>query len=131
MVRLDPPSTLVPYEDFHQLRLHYAVGWHDDAVGHALNTAHFVIDVHDRNIRRNKPKPSNDVAFRGASVKRTEDLGMSLRERGCAIHDHPEKIRKRYLRREMPGVSIPIAGVPGDNLICNHGPDLRFRRGIL
>jgi len=88
--------------------------------------AHFVIDVHDRNIRRNKAKPSNDVTLGGASVKRIEDLGMSLREGGRATHDHSEKIRERRVRRELPGVGMPIAGVPGDNLICNNGADLPF-----
>jgi hypothetical protein len=41
VIRLDPPSTLAPYEDFHQLRLDYAIGRYEDATRHRLDAAYF------------------------------------------------------------------------------------------
>lgn len=107
VIGLDPPSTLAPYEDFHQLRLHYAIGRYDDATRHRLHTAHFVVYVDDRNIGSDEANASDEVVFGGAFVERVEDFGMSLRTGGRAVHYIPKEIREGRIRRGTLGERRP------------------------
>src|SRR5436305_11811292 len=63
VIRLDPPPTLPAHEDFHQLRLHDAIRQHDDAARHGLHSAHFVVDIEDREIRSNEANAEDVVMF--------------------------------------------------------------------
>src|SRR4051812_43342552 len=39
MIGLDPPSAVPSNEPFHQLRLHYSIGRHEDTTRHSFNTS--------------------------------------------------------------------------------------------
>ena len=119
VIRLNPPFAIASGKNLHELGFYDPVRRHDDSRRHRFDPVDLVVDVDDRDIGCEESNPTHDVFLGRSLVEGRENLIVTDRERGRAIHDHPEQVCERDLGRQVLRIVCAVAGIPSDDLLSD------------